>query len=265
MPSNKSVQIGKCIIGGSDFVIMAGPCSVENREQIMLISQTLHRLKIPILRGGAFKPRTSPGSFQGLGLEGLKLLRDAAEKYNLLVVTEVMDTKDIDLILEYADILQVGTRNMFNYSLLKELGKVRKPVLLKRSFMAGLEEFMYASEYILQGGNENLIYCERGIRTFMKETRFTLDIASVPLMNQMTGRPIIIDPSHATGIRSLILPMTKAGLVAGAAGVMIEVHPEPDKALSDGAQSLNLIQFEALVKEIRQLEKAIRDLAPLRA
>ncbi|MBN1234230.1 MAG: 3-deoxy-7-phosphoheptulonate synthase [Candidatus Coatesbacteria bacterium] len=258
MGNIKTVKVNDCEIGGDRFIFMAGPCSVESEEQIMKIATLLDELKIHILRGGAFKPRTSPVAFQGLGLEGLKLLRKAADKYKLLVVTEVMDTKDISLISEYADILQVGTRNMFNYSLLKELGKARKAVLLKRSFMATIEEYVMASEYILQGGNEDLIYCERGIRTFMKETRFTLDISAIPLIKQMTNRPVIIDPSHATGIRSLILPMTKAGLVTGASGAMIEVHPDPDKALSDGAQSLNLNQFRAVIEEVRKLENQIK-------
>lgn len=211
-------------------------------------------MEVKIIRGGAFKPRTSPKSFQGLGIDGLKILKDIKDFYGFKVVSEIMDPRDIEKAYDYIDICQIGSRNMQNYSLLKEAGRIGKPILLKRGMSATLDEWMKASEYIKMEGNENIILCERGIRTFENYTRNTLDLMSVPIMKSKTNYPVIVDPSHGTGRRELILPATRAALVLGANGVIIEVHPQPDKALSDGAQSLNFEEFEVLLKEIRKLK-----------
>ena len=237
---------------GEEFIIIAGPCSVESREQVFKTAEVVKRCGGHVLRGGAFKPRTSPYSFQGLGEEGLKILREAGDKFNLPVVTEVMDTKLVKLVEKYADILQIGARNMQNFPLLKEVGRSSKPVLLKRGFSSTVEEWLLAAEYIMLEGNEKIILCERGIRTFEKATRFTLDISAVPVVKELSHLPIIVDPSHAAGRRSLVKPLAKAALAVGADGVMVEVHPDPPKALSDGNQSLNFEEFKELVRELKK-------------
>lgn len=240
----KTVKIRNVEVGRG-FTVFGGPCAVESEEQLF---KTIEAVKdnIDIIRGGAFKPRSSPESFQGLGREGLEILKKAGEKFEKPVITEVMDARDIELVSSYADILQVGARNMYNYSLLKELGIIRKPVFLKRGISATVEEWIGALEYILKGGNDNVILCERGIRTFEKETRFTLDLAGAFLAKKKTGRPVVIDPSHATGRRDLISPMVKASKAAGFDGVMVEVHYKPERAKSDGKQSLTPEEFNAL-------------------
>jgi len=247
-PKGTVVRVSGVEIGeGRRPVIIAGPCAVENEEQILKTAGA------DMLRGGAFKPRTGPHTFQGLREEGLKLLAAASKETGLPVVTEVMSPDNVGLVAEYADVLQVGARNMQNFDLLRELGTIRKPVLLKRGLSATIEEFLAAAEYILAGGNGSVILCERGIRTFETATRNTLDLSVVPLIKEMSHLPITVDPSHATGRRSLVPAMAKAALVAGAHGILLEVHPEPEKALSDGAQSLTLQGFAKLMDEINRL------------
>lgn len=240
-------------IGGDNFLMMAGPCAVESRESIMKIAKVVHETGAQVLRGGAFKPRTSPYDFQGLGEEGLKYLREAADTYELLVVSEVMDKDDIEMMDKYVDIYQVGARNMQNFSLLKALGKVKKPILLKRGMSARINEFLLAAEYIIAYGNKDVILCERGIRTFETATRNTLDINSIAYIHEKSHLPIIVDASHGTGIRSLVSPITMAGIMAGANGAMVEIHEEPEKASSDGEQSLYLDDFKKLMKNIKKL------------
>lgn len=247
------IWIGDIPVGGNFLNIIAGPCSVESEEQINETARALAGLGIRLLRGGAFKPRTSPYSFQGLEELGLRMLREAADSYGMKVVTEVMDTTMIDLVYEYADVLQVGTRNMFNYALLKALGKVDKPVLLKRGFMATIEEWLLAAEYIACHGNERIILCERGIRTFERATRNTLDLSAVPVVKAMAHLPVCVDISHGTGRRDLIPPLAKAAVAAGAHAIMIEVHPKPEEALSDGYQSLNFEEFALVLSGISNL------------
>lgn len=237
--------------------MMAGPCSVENETQIDTIAASVKKLGALVLRGGAFKPRTSPYSFQGLGLPGLKMMRNAADRYGLLVISEVMDHTQIPAMLDYVDVLQVGARNMQNYNLLKELGKVSKPVLLKRGISATIEELLLSAEYIMSGGNYNVVLCERGIRTFESATRNTLDISAIPVIHKLSHLPIVVDPSHGTGRRDKVPPMARAAVAAGADGLLIEVHPDPEKAVSDGAQSLYLEQFEQLMNELRMIAPAV--------
>jgi 3-deoxy-7-phosphoheptulonate synthase len=232
---------------GKDLMMVAGPCAVENREQIFTISEYLSKRNIKFLRGGAYKPRTSPYSFQGLKTEGLQLLREAGDKYGLAVVSEIMSMDKIEELCEYADILQVGTRNMQNYPLLKALGKCGKPILLKRGMSSTIEEWLLAAEYIVSSGNEKVILCERGIRTFETATRNTLDIAAIPLIKTLSHLPIILDPSQGTGLRDLVSPVSCAAIAAGADGLIIEVHNQPNEALSDGDQSLYLDQFGDLL------------------
>lgn len=239
-------------IGHSHFVVMAGPCSVESREQLLVTAHAVQKAGAKILRGGAYKPRTSPYDFQGLEEEGLKLLAEAREATGLKVITEVLSDENVSLVAEYADILQVGARNMQNFALLKKLGKCQKPVLLKRGMSSTLKEFLLSAEYILAQGNPNVILCERGIRTFETYTRNTLDLAAVPLLNELSHLPVVIDPSHATGKRSLIKPMAKAAVAAGADGLLIEVHPHPEEAFSDGPQSLLPEEFEEVMRVVRQ-------------
>ncbi|MCH9633445.1 MAG: Phospho-2-dehydro-3-deoxyheptonate aldolase [Chlamydiae bacterium] len=245
-------------IGEGHLSVMAGPCSIEGEEQIFRIAEAIADAGANILRGGAFKPRSSPYSFQGLGEEGLKLMCRAAKEYNLLTVSEIMDAEHLDLLEEYVDILQVGARNMQNFSLLKKLGKSKTPVLLKRGFSSTYQEFLMSAEYILSGGNERVILCERGIRTFESYTRNTLDIAAVPILKNLSHLPIIVDPSHGTGIRHLVAPMARAAVAAGADGLMIEVHPEPDKALSDAAQTISLEAFEKLMQSLKPILEAVQ-------
>ncbi len=240
---------------GKDLVLIAGPCAIENREQIFTISEYLSKLNIRFIRGGAYKPRTSPYSFQGLKTEGLKLIREAADKYQLGVVSEVMSVDKIEELEEYVDILQVGTRNMQNYPLLKALGKSNKPVLLKRGMSSTIEEWLLAAEYIVSSGNERVILCERGIRTFENATRNTLDIAAIPLIKSLSHLPIILDPSQGTGIRDLVAPVSAAAIAAGADGLIIEVHNQPNEALSDGDQSLYLDQLKDLLPTLQQLAR----------
>ncbi|PYP83392.1 MAG: 3-deoxy-7-phosphoheptulonate synthase [Candidatus Angelobacter sp. Gp1-AA117] len=244
-------------IGGEKVVIMAGPCSVESRDQLFAIAETVSKNGAKFLRGGAFKPRSSPYSFQGMGEEALKLMREAADKFGLLVVSEVMEISQIPLMLPYVDMLQVGARNMQNFNLLRELGKVRKPVLLKRGIAATIEELLLSAEYLLAGGNYQVTVCERGIRTFETYTRNTLDISAIPIVKKLSHLPILADPSHGTGRRDKVPPMGRAAIAAGADGLLVEVHNCPDKALSDGAQSLYPEQFVKLMKELRIIAPAV--------
>jgi len=257
-PEGSVVQLGKGVaVGGEQIVMMAGPCSVESPEQIETVAALVAKHGARVLRGGAFKPRTSPYSFQGLGLKGLEMLRSAADAHGLLLVSEVMDLTQIPMVIEYVDMLQVGARNMQNYNLLKEIGKVSKPVLLKRGISATLEELLLSAEYIMMGGNYNVVLCERGIRTFESYTRNTLDISAIPVIKKLSHLPIIVDPSHGTGRRDKVPPMARAAVAAGADGLLIEVHNDPEKALSDGAQSLYPAQFEQLIKELRMIAPAV--------
>ncbi len=249
---NTIIRIGDVEIGGEQTTLMAGPCAVESEEQIFTICEFLSKKGVKILRGGAYKPRTSPYSFQGLKLDGLKLLRAAADKHNLKVVTEVMSSRSVEEVATYADILQIGTRNMQNYQLLKAVGKTKKPVLLKRGMSSTIEEWLLAAEYILLGGNPNVILCERGLRTFETATRNTLDLSAVPLVKQLSHLPIIVDPSQGTGVRDLIIPMSAAALAAGADGLIIEIHNQPEEAMSDGDQSIYFDQMDELMAKIRQ-------------
>jgi 3-deoxy-7-phosphoheptulonate synthase len=250
-------DIGGVKIGGPEIIVMAGPCSVETEEQIFTIAKYVKDAGAKILRGGAFKPRTSPYSFQGLGEMGLKLLRSAADEYQLQVITEVMDKSQIDVVEKYADILQIGARNMQNYMFLKDLGKSSKPVMLKRGPAATIEEWLMSAEYILAGGNEKVILCERGIRTFETATRNTMDISAIPVVKKKSHLPIVADPSHGVGIRDKVIPMARAAVAAGADGIMVEVHHDPSHALSDGPQSLFPDQFTQMMKEVRLIAQAI--------
>ncbi|MGA8073179.1 MAG: 3-deoxy-7-phosphoheptulonate synthase [Candidatus Acidiferrales bacterium] len=257
-PEGTIVDVGKGVrIGGTEVVVAAGPCAVESKAQIDSIADSVARLGAKLLRGGAFKPRSSPYSFQGLGETGLKMLREAADRNGLLVVSEVMDPSQVELMMGYVDVLQVGARNMQNYHLLRALGEVRKPVLLKRGMSAMIEELLLSAEYIMSGGNYNVILCERGIRTFDTNTRNTLDIAAIPVIKKLSHLPIVADPSHGTGRRDKVAPMARAAVAAGADGLLIEVHPDPEHALSDGAQSLYPDQFEALMHELQIIAPAV--------
>ena len=255
---NTIIRIGDLEIGGPDFIVMAGPCSIESEEQLMESAYVVKKGGGHVLRGGAFKPRTSPYSFQGLEEEGLKLLEKVRNKTGLSVVTEVMNTTDVDLVEEYADIIQIGARNVQNFALLKKVGHARKPVLLKRGMMTTIEELLMSAEYILSSGNDQVILCERGIRTFETATRNTLDISAVPVLKELTHLPIIVDPSHAVGHWKYVIPLAKATRAVGADGLLIEVHPEPEKALSDGVQSLKPEKFYQLMEELRAIEKIMK-------
>ena len=237
-------------IGGNDFVVMAGPCAVESETQLMQTAEAVVRAGASILRGGAYKPRSSPYSFQGLGVEGLKLLRKAREETGLAIVTEVMSEEDVGVIAEYADIMQVGTRSMENYALLEALGQCGRPVLLKRGLTATLEEFLRSAQVIAMSGNPDIILCERGIRTFETATRNTLDIAAVPVLKTVSRLPVIVDPSHAAGVRSLVPVLSRAAVVVGADGLLVEVHPNPERALSDGDQSLTFAEFRRMMADL---------------
>ncbi len=256
-PERSTVAFGEFRVGGDEVIVMAGPCSVETEEQIAASAAAVKKAGAKILRGGAFKPRSSPYSFQGLGEEGLRMMRTAADAEGLKVVSEVMDVGQIEVVARYADILQVGARNMQNYSLLRELGKTRTPVLLKRGIAATIEEWLLSAEYLLSGGNTDVILCERGIRTFESYTRNTLDISAIPVIQKLSHLPIIADPSHGTGLRDKVTPMARAAIAAGADGLIIEVHPDPDHALSDGAQSIFPRQFDRLMAELRIIAPAI--------
>jgi len=250
-PDKTVIRIGDLSIGDAELVVMAGPCAIEDEEQLIQAAEAVKKAGASVLRAGAFKPRTSPYSFQGLEQQGLQFLNRVREKTGLLIVTEVMDQFTVEEVAECADIVQVGARNMQNYYLLRELGKIRKPVLLKRGLSATIEEWLMAAEYILSGGNYDVILCERGIRTFEPYTRNTLDLSAVPLVKQLSHLPVIVDPSHGTGLSGLVPAMSKAALAAGADGLMIEVHPNPQEALSDGPQSLTPAQFQTLMKELK--------------
>ncbi len=244
-------------VGGKQIVVMAGPCSVENREMLMQTAEAVKKAGATFLRGGAFKPRTSPYAFQGLGEEGLRYMREAADKFGLLVVTEVMDPRNVELVARYADMLQIGARNMQNFDLLRECGDSKKPVLLKRGLSATISELLLSAEYLLSKGNFKVMLCERGIRTFETSTRNTMDINAIPVVKKESHLPILIDPSHGTGKREAVIPLARAAVAAGADGIMVEVHPDPENALSDGPQSLLFDQFAQMMSEIRIIAKAI--------
>jgi 3-deoxy-7-phosphoheptulonate synthase len=252
-PQETVISVGRCAIGSRQLAIMAGPCSVEGEEQAFTIAAAVARAGATVLRGGAYKPRTSPYSFQGLGEEGLKLLRRAADAHGLGVVSEVMEPQQVSLVARYADILQVGARNMQNYPLLREVGHATKPVLLKRGLAATIEEWLMSAEHVMSHGNAQVILCERGIRTFETYTRNTLDLNAIPVVKELSHLPVIVDPSHGTGIRDKVAPMARAAIAAGADGLIIEVHHDPDHALSDGAQSLYPAQFDALMGQVRTI------------
>jgi 3-deoxy-7-phosphoheptulonate synthase len=257
-PENSVVTIGGDVrVGGEEVIVMAGPCSAESEEQVEATASAVKRAGAKILRGGAFKPRSSPYSFQGLGEAGLKMLRAAADRHDLKLVTEVMEISQIEIIEKYAHVLQVGARNMQNFSLLRELGRTRTPVLLKRGISATIEEWLLSAEYVLAGGNMSVMLCERGIRTFESYTRNTLDISAIPVVQKLSHLPIIVDPSHGTGRRDKVAPMARAAVAAGADGLIIEVHCDPDHARSDGAQSMFPAQFERLMAELRIIAPAI--------
>ncbi len=257
-PQGTIIDLGRGVkIGGDEIVVAAGPCSVESPEQINAVAEAVFKAGAKILRAGAFKPRTSPYAFQGMGEKGLQLIREAADKYKLFVVSEVMDLSQIEMMSQYVDIFQVGARNMQNYFLLRALGEIQKPVLLKRGMSATIEELLLSAEYILAGGNYNVILCERGIRTFETYLRNTLDIAAIPVIKKLSHLPIVADPSHGTGRRDKVPPMARAAVAAGADGLLIEVHNDPDHALSDGAQSLTPVEFAQLMTEIRIIAPAV--------
>jgi 3-deoxy-7-phosphoheptulonate synthase len=256
-PEDTVFSSGEVRIGGDEVIVMAGPCSAEDESQVHSATAAVKRAGAKVLRGGAFKPRSSPYSFQGLGEEGLRLLRTAANAHDLKLITEVMDISQIEVIDKYADFFQVGARNMQNFTLLRELGRTRKPVMLKRGISATIEEWLLSAEYILSGGNTNVILCERGIRTFENATRNTLDISAIPVVKQLSHLPVFVDPSHGTGRRDKVAPMARAAVAAGADGLIIEVHCDPDHALSDGAQSLFPAQFDRLMAELRIIAPAI--------
>jgi 3-deoxy-7-phosphoheptulonate synthase len=252
-----TVEVGKARFGTEKIVVIAGPCSVEGREQLLAVARAARKHGASLLRGGVFKPRTSPYEFQGLGEAGLRLLAEARDETGLSIVTEVLEPEKVNLVAEYSDMLQIGARNVQNFALLRAAGKSRVPVLLKRGMMTTIDEWLQAAEYILLEGNQNVVLCERGIRTFEKATRNTLDLAAVPVLRNATYLPIVVDPSHATGSRELIAPMAKAAVAAGADGLMIEVHPSPETALSDSQQQLDLKEFATLMEELEPVAKAV--------
>jgi 3-deoxy-7-phosphoheptulonate synthase len=256
-PDGTVVNVSGIRIGGTEIVIIAGPCAVESKEQLFETARAVKAGGAKILRGGAFKPRSSPYNFQGLGEEGLKLLGSIRKETGLPLVTEVMDTRQVELVASYADMIQIGSRNMQNFPLLKEAGMCRKPVLLKRGMMSTIEEFLLAAEYILNQGNDQVILCERGIRTFETSTRNTLDLSAVPMLKRLSHLPVIIDPSHGTGLRWMVPAMSKAAVAVGADGLIIEVHYKPEEALCDGHQSLNLDEFKGLMAGLEKIAKAV--------
>jgi 3-deoxy-7-phosphoheptulonate synthase len=256
-PEDTVIRVLDAAVGDGSLTVMAGPCSVESREQLFETADAVREAGATILRGGAFKPRTSPYAFQGLGVEALRYLAEARERTGLPVITEVMEPSQVDIVAEYADILQIGTRNMQNYSLLRDVGRVARPVMLKRGYGATVEEWLMAAEYIVSSGNPNVILCERGIRTFETYTRNTMDLAAVPLLHHLTHLPVIVDPSHATGKRWLVRPLAIGGVAVGADGVMVEVHPDPDRALSDAEQQLDLDQFRDMMAAIVPIHEQV--------
>ena len=254
---NTIIKIGKVILGTEEIITIAGPCAVESEEQIITIAEIVKNAGAKILRGGAFKPRTSPYSFQGLGEKGLRLLRKAGDEFGLAVITEVMEPNQVNLIYKYTDIFQLGARNMQNFPLLRELGKVDKPVMIKRGMAATIDEWLMSAEYILASGNKNVMVCERGIRTFETSTRNTFDLSAIPVVQKQSHLPVIADPSHATGIRDKVIPMARAAVAAGADGLMIEVHNDPEAAMSDGPQALLPEQFNELMKQVKKIAEII--------
>jgi 3-deoxy-7-phosphoheptulonate synthase len=252
-PEGTIIKIGEVEIGGSKVISMGGPCSVESEEQMEASAAIVAAAGAQVIRGGAFKPRSSPYSFQGMGESGLQIMRAAADRHKLLVVSEVMDQVQIPLLLQYSDILQVGARNMQNFNLLRELGKTRKPILLKRGIAATIEELLLSAEYIMSGGNYEVMLCERGIRTFETATRNTMDVSAIPVLRRLSHLPIIADPSHGTGKRDYVLPMARAAVAAGADGLLVEVHPDPDHAASDGAQTLRPDQFTEMMRQVKAI------------
>jgi 3-deoxy-7-phosphoheptulonate synthase len=259
-PEDTVIRVLDAVIGDGGLTVMAGPCSVESRDQLIVTAEAVAAAGATVLRGGAFKPRTSPYAFQGLGIEALRYLSEARDRTGLPTITEVMEPNQVDIVAEYADILQIGTRNMQNYSLLNAVGRVARPVMLKRGFGATVEEFLMAAEYIVAAGNPNVILCERGIRTFETYTRNTMDLAAVPVLHQLTHLPVIVDPSHATGKRWLVKPLAMGGVAVGADGVMVEVHPDPDSALSDAEQQLDFKAFAALMRDLVPIHEHVRHL-----
>ena len=251
------VKVGDVAIGGDDMVVIAGPCAVESEEQLITTARAVKSMGAKLLRGGAFKPRSSPYSFRGMGVQGLQLLAKAREETGLPIVTEVMAPEDVGMVAQYADVLQIGARNAQNFNLLDEVGKLRKPVLLKRSFSASYEEWLLAAEYVLSGGNSHVILCERGIRTFESATRFTIDLAAIPMIKSMSHLPVIADPSHSTGRSHLVTPMTLAAVAAGAHGIIVDVHPNPAVAKCDGAQALTLESFEDMMARATAVARAV--------
>ncbi len=266
-PEKTVVRVGEATIGGAELAIIAGPCAVESYEQTMTVAEWVSRLGVKFFRGGAYKPRTSPYSFQGLGEEGLKILAEVRARFGLKIVTEAIDHESADLVERYADIMQIGARNMQNFSLLRRAGQARIPVLLKRGMSATLEELLLAAEYIMAEGNYNVILCERGVRTFAQHTRNTLDLSIVPAVRRVSHLPIIVDPSHGTGRRDKVIPLARASVAVGADGLMVEVHPDPDRALSDGPQSLTLFMFRELVEQVHEIaalvKRAEQEMAPM--
>jgi 3-deoxy-7-phosphoheptulonate synthase len=256
-PEGTQIKIKDAVIGGEQVVMMAGPCTIESREQVEAIAAVVAKQGVRIMRGGAFKPRTSPYSFQGLGEQGLKHIREAADRHGMMVVSEIMESSQIPMFIRYVDILQVGARNMQNFNLLKDLAKLNKPILLKRGPAATIEETLLSAEYIMSGGNHEVIICERGIRTFETYTRNTLDISAIPVIKKLSHLPVIADPSHGTGRRDKVPPMARAAVAAGADGLLIEVHHDPDRALCDGAQSLLPEQFDKLMDQLRVIAPAV--------
>jgi len=257
-PEDTVIQVLDTAIGDGSLTIMAGPCSVESRDQLLATAESVAASGATVIRGGAFKPRTSPYSFQGLGVEALRYLAEARDRTGLPVITEAMEPSQVDIVAEYADIVQIGARNMQNYSLLNAAGRVARPVMLKRGFGATIEELLMAAEYIVAAGNPNVILCERGIRTFESSTRNTMDLSAVPVLHQLTHLPVVVDPSHATGKRALVPPLAMGGVAVGADGVMVEVHPDPDSALSDAEQQLDLASFADLAAALRPIHELVR-------
>ncbi len=256
-PGGTQIKIKNVVIGGKEVVLMAGPCSVESREQIEQVADAVADAGAKVMRGGAFKPRSSPYSFQGMGEEGLKIMRAAADRRGLLIISEVMDATQLPLLCKYSDILQIGARNMQNFNLLREIGKVRTPAMLKRGIAATVEEVLLAAEYILSGGNYDVMLCERGIRTFETYTRNTMDISAIPVLQKLSHLPVIGDPSHGTGRRDLVLPLARAAVAAGADGLLVETHPDPDHAISDGAQTITFPQFREMVAQVKAIAQAV--------
>jgi len=256
-PEDSVVKVGSVVFGGPQVVVMAGPCAVESREQVMASGEFMQHLGVPVMRGGAYKPRTSPYSFQGMGVDGLKLLAEARERFGVMIVTEAVDHGSLHHVAEYADIIQIGARNMQNFELLKAVGQTGKPVLLKRGLSATIDEWLMAAEYIAAHGNLNIILCERGIRTYETKTRNTLDISAIPVVKQLSHLPVVIDPSHAAGTWQWVAPLARAAVAAGADGLIIEAHPNPAEALSDGPQSLNFPHLEELVGSLRKVADAV--------